>query len=47
MELVDLIRELQKEIDAADLALDAGHVDEAKEHLRVAKQMLDAEFLKD
>ncbi len=47
MELNDLITELQGKIDDADLALDAGNVDEAREALRAAKDMLDAEFLKD
>lgn len=47
MELVDLITELQANIDDADLALDAEDVDGAREHLRKAKELLDAEFLKD
>ena len=47
MELVDLITELQAKIDDADLALDAENVDEAREALRAAKDLLDAEFLKD
>jgi hypothetical protein len=47
MELVDLITQLQAKIDDADLALDAENVDEAREHLREAKDLLDAEFLKD
>ncbi len=47
MELVKLISDLQAKLDDADLALDAEHVDDAREHLREAKQLLDAEFLKD
>ena len=47
MELVDLITQLQAKIDDADLALDAENVDEAREALRAAKDLLDAEFLKD
>ena len=47
MELVELITQLQAKLDDADLALDAEDVDGAREHLRVAKQLLDAEFLKD
>ena len=47
MELVELITELQAKLDDADLALDAGNVDEAREALRAAKELLDAEFMKD
>ncbi|GAI70922.1 unnamed protein product [marine sediment metagenome] len=47
MELNDLITQLQAKLDDADLALDAEDVDGAREHLREAKQLLDAEFLKD
>ncbi len=47
MELNDLITELQAKLDDADLALDAENVDEAREALRAAKDMLDAEFLRD
>lgn len=47
MELVDLITQLQGKIDDADLASDAENVDEARGHLRDAKDLLDDEFLKD
>lgn len=47
MELVELISALQDVIDDADVALDAENVDEAREQLRQAKSLLDAEFLKD
>ena len=47
MEIVDLIRELQRILDEADVAADAGNVDEAREHLRAAKALLDDEFLKE
>jgi len=45
MELVDLIRELDNLIGEADLAADGGDVDEAREHLRKAKELLEDEFL--
>jgi len=45
MELNDLITELQGKIDDANIALEAKEKDEAREHLRAAKDMLDAEFL--
>ena len=47
MDLKDLISELQRVVDEADVALDAEHVDEAREHLRQAKSLLDDEFLRD
>ena len=47
MELEQLISELQIELDAADVALDAGNVDEAREHLRAEKDLLDNESLAD
>ena len=47
MELVDLITQLQAKLDDADLALDAEDVDGAREALRAAKDLLDAEFLRD
>jgi Tfp pilus assembly protein FimV len=47
MELENLITELQGKLDDADLALDGGDVDEAREYLREAKALLDDEFLKD
>jgi hypothetical protein len=47
MDLAVLIRDLQRIIDEADVALDAEHVDEARVHLSEAKDMLDAEFQKD
>jgi len=42
-----LIRDLQRILDEADTFLDAGDVDEAREQLRAAKQLLDDEFIKD
>ncbi|MBA7583262.1 hypothetical protein ES708_25203 [subsurface metagenome] len=47
MELVELIASLKVKIDEADVALDSGDVDGAREHLREAKQLLDDEFMKD
>lgn len=47
MELVELIRELDELIGDADLAADGGNVDEAREQLRKAKDLLDDEFLKE
>jgi len=47
MELTDLIRALCMEINAAELAKDIGNVKEAREHLRLAKQLLDNEFDED
>jgi len=45
MEIEELIQELENLIGEADMAADAGKVDEAKEHLRKAKELLEAEFL--
>ena len=42
-----LIRDLRRILDEADVYLDAGDVDEAREHLREAKQLLDDEFIRD
>jgi len=47
MDMQVLIRDLQRILDEADVARDAGNVDEAREHLREAKKLLDDEFLKD
>ena len=47
MELEDLITQLQANLDDADLAIDAEDRDEAREHLRAAKSLLDDEFIKD
>ena len=47
MELAVLIRDLQRILDDADVSLDAGLEDTAREQLRAAKNLLDAEFLKD
>lgn len=47
MELKDLITQLYVELDEADTFLDAGDVDEAREHLRKEKELLDDEFVKD
>ena len=47
MELEDLITQLQAKLDDADLALDAGNRDTAREALREAKSLLDDEFLTD
>lgn len=47
MELEELITQLQLKLDDAALAVDAENVDEAREHLKAAKQMLDDEFIKD
>ena len=45
MELEELIQELENLIGEADIAADGGDVDEAREHLRKAKELLEAEFL--
>ena len=45
MELEELIRELDNLIGEADMAADSGDKNEAKEHLRKAKELLEAEFL--
>ena len=45
MELDDLIMELRRIIDEAGVASDAGEVDEAREQLRTAKELLEDEFL--
>ena len=45
MEIEALIRELENLIGEADMAADAGSVDEARELLRTAKELLDDEFL--
>ncbi|MBA7518883.1 hypothetical protein ES705_10957 [subsurface metagenome] len=47
MVLVELIASLDVLIGEADLAADGGYEDEAREHLRKAKELLDDEFLKD
>ncbi|MBA7537750.1 hypothetical protein ES705_30019 [subsurface metagenome] len=47
MELEKLISELKEIIDKANMALDAKDRKMAREHLREAKDILDAEFLKD
>ncbi len=47
MELEELIQELENLIGEADMAADGGDVDEAKEQLRKAKELLEAEFLKE
>lgn len=47
MELKDLIRQLKIAINAADLAEDVGNKEEAREHLRFARELLDEEFIKD
>jgi len=47
MELDDLIMELRRIIDEAGVDSDAGNVDEAREQLRTAKDLLDEEFLHD
>lgn len=47
MELKDLIRALCLEINAAELASDIGNKGEARDHLRLAKQLLDNEFDQD
>lgn len=45
MKLKDLIRQLKIKLDAAELAEDVGSKEEAREHLRFARELLDAEFL--
>jgi len=45
MELKELIRQLKVKLDDAELAADAGKRDEARDHLRFAKDLLDEEFL--
>ncbi|GAI67082.1 unnamed protein product [marine sediment metagenome] len=47
MKIEDLITELQKCFDEADLALDAGHPHKAREYLRLAKELLDDKFAAD
>lgn len=47
MELDDLIMELRRIVDEAGVASDAGEVDEAREQLRTAKELLEDEFLND
>ena len=47
MELEELIQKLENLIGEADMAADAGDVDEAREHLRKAKELLEDEFLKE
>jgi len=47
MELLELIQRLLTVIDQADLALDAGKKEIARDWLRRAKKLLDDEFLKD
>lgn len=47
MEIKDLIKALCMEINAAELASDIGNVKEARQHLRLAKQLLDNEFDED
>jgi len=47
MDLVELISELQRILDAADVAADTGDELQAKGYLRAAKSLLDDEFLKD
>lgn len=47
MELKDLIKALKTILDDAELAADAGNRDEAREHLRFAKDRLDEEFNKE
>ena len=45
MELGELICELDNLLGEADLALDAGRPGDSREHLRKAKELLEAEFL--
>ena len=45
MELDELIQRLEELIGGAALAADGGNVDEAREQLRKAKELLEAEFL--
>lgn len=45
MELEELIRQLKAKLDEAELAADVGKRDEARDHLRFAKDLLDEEFL--
>lgn len=47
MNIQVLIRDLQRILDEADLFLDAGKANEARERLRAAKSLLDDEFSKD
>lgn len=44
-DLIVLVQELGHLIGEADMAADAGAVDEAMEQLRKAKELLEAEFL--
>ena len=45
MELEELIQELDNLIGEADMSADTGDEDGAREHLRKAKELLEAEFL--
>lgn len=47
MDIQVLIRDLQRILDEADVALDAGNVDDARVHLSEAKKLLDDEFVAD
>jgi len=47
MDLEDLIRELDNLIGDADTAADEDSVDESRNYLKKAKEILDAEFLND
>lgn len=47
MDMQVLIKDLQKILDDADMALDDGDEDEARVNLLAAKSLLDAEFVKD
>ena len=44
-DLIELVQELSNIVDEADIAADAGAVDEAMEQLRKARELLDAAFL--
>lgn len=45
MDIQVLLRDLQRILDEANVYFDADDVDEAREHLREAKQLLDDELL--
>ena len=45
MEIEELIRQLKIAFEAAELASDVGNKDEATDHLRFAKDLLDEQFL--
>lgn len=47
MELKELIRQLKAKLDDAEMASDIGNREEAREHLRFAKELLDDELNKD